>query len=36
MVAFFGLQLGRILEQVHAAKIIHADIKPDNIVIAMP
>lgn len=36
MVTFFAIQLGRVLEQVHAARIIHADVKPDNIVITMP
>ncbi|KAI1700202.1 protein kinase domain-containing protein [Ditylenchus destructor] len=36
MVAYFGLQLGKILEQIKSAKIIHADVKPDNVMITIP
>ena len=32
---YFGIQLGRILEQVHAANIIHGDVKPDNIMLTI-
>ena len=30
---FFGIQLGRVLEQVHRANIIHGDVKPENVVL---
>jgi hypothetical protein len=33
LVAFVGVQIAEILNYVHQAKIIHADIKPDNFVI---
>ncbi|KAI1702066.1 protein kinase domain-containing protein [Ditylenchus destructor] len=36
MVAYFGVQLGKIMEQIKAAKIIHADVKPDNVMITIP
>lgn len=33
LIAFLALQIARILEAVHAARIIHSDIKPDNFMI---
>lgn len=33
MVTYIGIQLGRVIEQLHKAQIIHADIKPDNIML---
>ena len=35
LATFFAIQLGRVLEQVHAANIIHADVKPDNVVLTV-
>jgi checkpoint serine/threonine-protein kinase len=36
LVTYFAIQLGRVLEQVHALGIIHADVKPDNLMIMAP
>jgi hypothetical protein len=36
VVAFIGIQIGEVLNYVHQAKIIRADIKPDNFVIVQP
>lgn len=33
MITLIGIQLGQVLEQIHQAKIIHADVKPDNIML---
>lgn len=36
MVALLGTQIASILEEIHRADIIHADVKPDNFVITGP
>lgn len=37
LVTFFAIQLARTLQQVHdKANIIHADVKPDNVVLLSP
>jgi serine/threonine protein kinase len=36
IISLIGLQLGNVLQQIHAFKIIHADLKPDNILICKP
>ena len=34
LATFFAIQLGKILEQVHAANLIHGDVKPDNVLLS--
>lgn len=36
LTAFIGIQIAEVLSYVHDAKIIHADVKPDNFVIVEP
>lgn len=33
IISLIGLQLGHVLQRIHQARIIHADLKPDNILI---
>ncbi|KAI6190720.1 Protein kinase domain-containing protein [Aphelenchoides bicaudatus] len=36
VITFVGYQLGHVLQRIHEAKIVHADLKPDNILICAP
>jgi len=33
LLALFAIQLARLMEQVHAAKIIHCDLAPENLML---
>jgi serine/threonine protein kinase len=36
LATYFAIQIAAIVEQVHKAQIIHADVKPDNFVLVIP